>query len=65
MVWRSFSYGFEFNDATGNNFPNWTLEIDSKAMRRISPNEALVFVAESQSSAFKISSPLRILIKLP
>ena len=64
LVWRSFSYRFEFADATGVNFPNWSFEIDSKAMRKISPSESLVVIAESQAGSFLISTPLRMLIKL-
>ncbi len=63
-VWRSFSYRFAFQDATGVNFVPWTLEIDSKAMRKISPNENMVLVAESQQGAYSISTPLRVLVKL-
>ena len=64
MVWRSFSYRFEFADATGVNFVNWNFEIDSKAMRKVTPNEALVIIAESQVGAYRISTPLRHLVKL-
>ncbi len=64
FVWRSFSYRFEFDDATGLNFPRWDFEVDSKAMRRISPNETMVLIAESQTGAFQISAPLRVLVKL-
>ncbi len=64
LLWRAFSYRFEFADATGVDFPNWTMELDSKAQRRMGPNEVLVAVAESQSGAFRVSAPLRTLIKL-
>jgi len=63
-VWRSFSYHLEFADATGLNFPNWSFEIDSKAMRKVSPNESLVIIAESQAGAFSINTPIRTLVKL-
>ena len=64
MVWRSFSYRFEFFDGTGSNFPNWSFEVDSKAMRKGGPNERLVLIAESQDGAYQISTPLRTLVKL-
>ena len=63
-VWRSFSYRFEFADATGVNFPNWSFEVDSKAMRKLTVNEAIVLVAESQGGGFSISTPIRQLVKL-
>ncbi len=64
MVWRSFTYFFQFSDATGAQFNDWNFEVDSKAMRKLSPNETLVQIAESQGGAFQISTPLRHLIKL-
>ncbi len=64
FVWRSFSYSFEFNDATGINFVPWNFEVDSKAMRRVRPNEVIVGVAESFVGAYSISAPLRVLEKL-
>jgi len=65
FVWRSFSYKLEFGDATGFYFVPWTFEIDSKAMRKVSANEVVVFIAESQAGAFSLSAPLRMLVKLP
>ena len=64
FVWRSFAYDFEFNDATGINYPTWNFEIDSKAMRKFGPNESIVVVAESFVGAFNISVNPRILVKL-
>ena len=66
FVWRSFalhldvgtSVGFDANSALN-------IEIDSKAMRKVSPNEALVVVAESQAGAFDIFDGTRHLLKLP
>ena len=63
-VWRSFAYDFEFNDATGINYPTWNFELDSKAMRKIGPNETIVGIAESFSGAFNISANTRSLVKL-
>ncbi len=64
-VWRSFGYRLEVADNTGKNFINWTQEIDSKAMRKITPNETLIFVAQSQVGAYSINMPLRTLLKNP
>jgi len=63
MVWRSFSYRFDFSSATGVQFPNWSFEVDSKAMRKVGPNDHLVAIAESQGGGFEISTPLRTLLK--
>ncbi len=65
MMWRSFAHRFEFVSNTGSFFPaEWTMEIDSKAMRKVDNNEVLIIVAESQSGAIAVASPLRVLIKL-
>ncbi len=65
FVWRSFSYRFEFNDATGIMLPSSVqYEIDSKAMRKVGDNETIVLMAESQAIAFDISMPLRVLVKI-
>lgn len=63
-VWLPFSFHFEFATAAAVNYPNWNFEIDSKAMRRVSPNETLVCVAESQTGAFEIAASIRTLVKL-
>ena len=63
-VWRSFAETFEFNDATGGLYTSRTIEIDSKAMRKMGTNERLVVVAESQSGAFSIAPRVRSLFKL-
>ena len=64
MVWRSFSYRLEFGTNASLNFLDWNFEVDSKAMRKVSSNEAAVVVAESLTGAFNISTPVRTLIKL-
>ena len=54
----------EFQSGVGiSSFPNLT-EIDSKAMRRISENESLVWMVESQSGAIQASIHARVLLKL-
>jgi len=65
MVWQPFAFKWEFGDATGFSRGDWTYDIDSKAMRKVSPSTAMVFVAESQSGAFDIHESVRLLLKLP
>ena len=62
-VWQPFAFHFE---ETAGSSGLWSVElpIDSKAMRKVGPNEVLVFVAESQVGAFRIALPLRTLFKL-
>ncbi len=65
FVWRSFSYRFELVDGTGDFYPaSSDMEIDSKAMRKVADNEAVVIVMQSQIGAMSISAPLRLLFKL-
>ena len=64
MVWRSFAFHYEFASAISTFESSWQTEVDSKAMRKVSPNEVAVFVAESQSGAFFIAEGIRTLIKL-
>ena len=64
MIWQAIGMRFEFNDATGTFLASWNYDVDSKAMRKVGPNEAWVFVAESQSGAFSIHESVRLLLKL-
>ena len=64
FVWRSFSMGWDFDDATGVRFATVNQEVDSKAMRKVTDNETIVLVAQSQVGEFDISMPLRVLLKL-
>ncbi len=63
-VWRSFHYVFQFLDSTGTRQSVLRQEVDSKSMRKITDNETLVLVAESETGAFDISMALRHLFKL-
>ncbi len=65
FVWRSFSYS-QIESGTGANVwqNHLNVEVDSKAMRRVSTNETVVLIAESQDDTFGISMPLRMLFKL-
>ena len=64
FVWRSFSTAFEFADATGRMIVSERQEVDSKAMRKITDDETLVLMCESQAGAVDISMQLRFLFKL-
>ena len=64
FVWRSFSLDFEFETSVGFGRNALHQEVDSKAMRKVQANEAVVLVAESQAGGFEISMPLRMLMKL-
>ena len=64
FVWRSFSWRMEFLSGTSVWLTDWSLEIDSKAMRKVGDNETIVLMAESQGGAFRVSAPLRVLLKL-
>ncbi len=65
FVWRSWNFVQEAagTPASLSMMMN-AQEVDSKAMRKVSDNETIVLVAESQSGAFRISMPLRLLVKL-
>ena len=64
MVWQAFAFRFELLDTTGANFVPWTMELDSKAMRKMGPHEVLIAIAESQVGAYSIAAPMRTLVKL-
>ena len=64
FVWGSFNYHLDFSDETSKRLTVQEYEVDSKAMRKISDNEAIVLMAESANGALQISMPLRMLLKL-
>ena len=64
FVWRSFSMRFEFIDGIGVLIGDQRWEVDSKAMRKMGPQDTMVIMAESQGGAYRISTPLRHLMKL-
>ncbi len=64
FVWQSFGIAYESGSAIGvENFAT-NIEVDSKAMRKIGDEETIVLMAESQTGAFQISMPVRMLLKL-
>ncbi len=62
FVWRSFNYRYEFHTAASSLLSFTSFEVDSKAMRKIAPDEVIVAMCESQSGAFQFSAPLRTLL---
>ncbi len=65
FVWQSFALTLEFITASGTIQPaNLQIEIDSKAMRKVSDNETVVAICESQAGAFNCGAHLRQLYKL-
>jgi len=54
---------FEF-DIDGNTFSPAPMAIDSKAMRKVGPNETLVWVAESQGGPVQVRLQARVLMML-
>jgi len=65
LMWQSFTRRLEFISGIGV-IPdaNWTWQIDSKAMRKVSDNETVVLMCESQTGDLNIAMHLRILLKL-
>ncbi len=65
LVWRSFAHHYDVSTDVGRMLGSWSMEIDSKAMRKASPNEVLIVVVESQSGggAFDVAAPIRTLVK--
>ena len=64
LVWRSFGLRFESITQAGVLLASWSMEIDSKAMRKAVANEVLVSVAESQGGAFALFDGTRVLTML-
>ena len=66
-VWQSFRAEYELADATGKvglNAGSLRYQVDSKGMRKLTENERLVMMAESQTGAFDIAMHLRMLMLL-
>ena len=64
LVWMPIAHRYEFHSAVGALLASVEQEIDSKAMRKVHPNESLIVMAESQATAFNVMSPFRMLLKL-
>ena len=68
FVWQPFAYRYEFTTDVDRLVLGvqgaGAGEIDSKAMRKVAPNETLVVMVESEAVAFSASINFRILVKL-
>ena len=64
FMWMGISQKFEFASGVGLLTSSVQQIMDSKAMRKVGPNEAVVAIGESQAIAFDVSVPSRMLIKL-
>ncbi len=65
MVIEPFSFRTEFLDSTGVVFPSsFTVNVDSKAMRKVEPNSVAVVVVDSLAGAFNVVDMTRLLLKL-
>ncbi len=64
MLWQSFAHRFETLDATSSFLGSWSMELDSKAMRKVTPGESLIMMVESQAGAFRAAVAPRTLVKL-
>ncbi len=63
FVWMPWAFRFEFTTDIGRLIGSFTQVIDSKAMRKVQPNETVVWMAESQAAAANVANPFRMLIK--
>ena len=64
FVWRSFGHRFESVTNVSTLLGSWSFEVDSKAMRKVRPNETIVEVCESQVGSISCFSGVRTLVKL-
>ena len=66
FVWGTWAFAYEFTTDIDRLLPaSVQIPVDSKAMRKLESGNTIVFVAESQSAAFEIVMPIRVLVKLP
>ena len=65
LLHKLFGAHFEFGTAVGTEFPaSISIDLDSKAMRKVNSGDTMIVVIESQVGAFSFSSPTRTLVKL-
>ena len=66
MVWQSFAVRYEApaSGDFGALRASWSWQIDLKAMRKVEPNSAMVFVVESEGGAFAFAEQVRLLLML-
>jgi len=64
LLWQPYGYFLEFTDGTGLRQADQQYTLDSKSMRKVTPNEVLVQMCESQVGAVSCSMTIRTLLKL-
>ncbi len=64
FAWGAFSQRWDFQDATGAGYAAIGYPVDSKGMRKITDDETVVLVAETQTGAINIAMQLRLLMLL-
>ena len=64
LLWQPYAYFLNFGTDVGSREGTRQYTLDSKSMRKITPNETLVLMAESQVGAVSIGMTIRTLIKL-
>ena len=64
FAWGSFGFHWDQASDVGRQFGSIQIDVDSKGMRKITDNETIVIMAESQTGLFVISMPFRLLFKL-
>jgi len=65
FVHEFWSHRFEFIDGTGFGLITQIIDLDSKAMRKLSAGDRVVVMTESQAVAADVSVQFRMLLKLP
>jgi len=64
LVWLPIAFRFEATTDVGRLLASVSMQMDSKAMRKVQANETVVTIAESQATAFDVTSVFRMLVKL-
>ena len=64
FLWQPIHLALQVVDATGIYIEDREVQVDSKAMRKISDNESVAVMVESQAVAFEFSATFRQLFKL-
>ncbi len=65
LLWGSFADHFELGTASSLLPGSLQIPVDSKAMRKMGQNEALILVCESQVGAIEVAMHIRTLVLFP
>ncbi len=63
-MWGSYNLRYEFLDGTGSLLISEQIEVDSKAMRKVTADETVVLMCQSEVGAVDVSFMVRMLLKL-